>query len=809
MQRNKICFHFGSDANAIGYGDYIRACDEAGIPAGCMSMFGEGLGDIFALWDAGSTVEHTAVVRYMPDSGQDVPPYGADQAQAAIDWWAWQKPKIGVDVRRYSPRVVIKMGNELDKNQAEWLAGFYLALYDIMQNDPDGPFRLAAFNWSSGEPEPEHWRGPKMLEYLRLCADDPIGAAIGLHEYSYADELEPSYPFLIGRFEELFKACDENNIARPNVYIHEWGWRQDTMPDVPTAMQQIPWAAALYAQHPEIKAAGMWTLQDSTSYGNINLKVQPMIEPITNYTLTVEFPDPPPIIPPTGGTMIIENVRTVPRDAIISFLAEQKNVTLKVYERVYDNGHTVLREHVIPIGDDAMNLYFRTEGTETDTIEVECEENPNPPIAQIAQGAIGHDVSAWQGSFDWSGAVANGVEYGIIRCADGMTASTSTHDANGIDREFWGNAQKLHDIGIPWSIYHFLRPGSIQAQADKVLGALADLTVGNTQTRTAVFDNGVLFPSVWIDVEDGNLSNQNILDFYNLLSTSHHVGIYSGKGIWESITGSVAVWWADVPLWIAAYGTNDGTLPNWPNGPNLPRGWDAAQIWQYTSIPLDTNSAGPYAPTPPTQASYSTAFMRGEPGIWRVIRRSDGSGEDVWELPLDVDNDVRVKNTSQGEWYGYLSDGVYRTLDTSPANDSQGNERYYTLSQNGQLGGQIAPAVAIVGVTYTFNNDVQFYKKDVGAGCPPLAENSGTNVGSTFTLVEVIDNHTFSTGLTVDRLYVTVQTGETQLYAEHDGRIIGWCGGGASQDNNVWGGELAELHFGRVIPGGEPNKYCV
>lgn len=444
--------------------------------------------------------------------------------------------------------------------------------------------------------------------------------------------------------------------------------------------------------------------------------------------------------------------------------------------------------------------------------EEEEEEpgNPNPPIAQIAQGAIGHDVSAWQGSFDWAGAVANGVEYGIIRLADGMTANTSTHDEYGIDRQFWLNAEKLLDAGIPWSIYHFLRPGSIQAQANKVLGVLSELLAMDWYPRTGRFDNDTLLPPIFIDVEDSALTNQHVKDFYDLLATEHPTGIYTGKGVWEQITAGAPIWWAGVPLWIAAYGANDGTIPNWPDGPFMPNGWESAVLWQYTSVPLDTNSAGPYPPNTVGKPSYSTAFMRAEPNIWRVIRRSDGSGEDVWELPLSDTTDVRVKNTSQGEWYGYLSDGVYRTLDTSPANDSQGNERYYTLSQNGQLGGQIAPATAVLGVTYTFYNDVQFYSKDVGASCPPLSENSEANVPSTFTLLEVIDNYTFpTTGFVVDRLYITDQTGERQLYAEHQGRIIGWVGGGASQDNNNWGGELNELYFDREIPPNPPTSYCV
>jgi murein DD-endopeptidase MepM/ murein hydrolase activator NlpD len=304
MQVNKIGFHFGSQATAKGWGDYVRRLDAAGIPAVLMSVAGEGFGDIAACWDAGSTVPHVVCIRYGGVQGNhDVPPYGADPKQAAVDWWAWYKPRIGPDALKYKDRIVLKMGNELDKNQSEWLADFYMDLYTILQSDQDGPFRMAAFAFASGEPEPEHWRGPKMLAYLRICAADPIGAAVCLHEYSYADTLDNQAPYLIGRFQDLFAACDEHGIKRPLVYIHEFGWRQDTLPGVSTAMAQLPWAAELYAAHPEIKGAGIWTLQGSGSYGNINVLAQQLIAPMTEYSLTAVFPDPEPPTPPNGGDM--------------------------------------------------------------------------------------------------------------------------------------------------------------------------------------------------------------------------------------------------------------------------------------------------------------------------------------------------------------------------------------------------------------------------------------------------------------------------------------------------------------------------
>jgi len=303
-------------------------------------------------------------------------------------------------------------------------------------------------------------------------------------------------------------------------------------------------------------------------------------------------------------------------------------------------------------------------------------------------------------------------------------------------------------------------------------------------------------------------------------------GIYTAYYIWNAITDGADNWWADEPLIVAAYNTaNDGNVPTWPDGPFVPNGWTHINIWQYSSRcqvqygwtgdGLDGDIVGPYPPDssptpPPTGETYDTSFMRAEPGIWRVIRRTDGSGQDVWEYRIDSQNDARVKNGGAGkplneweaEWYRYGNGGVWRVLDTSPANDPvTGEKRLYMFTE----GGQIAPNEAVVGVTYSYPNYVQFKSKE---NCADLPTDSGPST-STFLLKEVKQNYTFpSTGFTVDWLYVTVQTGETQLYAIHQGRVYGWVGGGASQDNNVWGGELSEVYFDRQIPDQEPPRFC-
>lgn len=320
-------------------------------------------------------------------------------------------------------------------------------------------------------------------------------------------------------------------------------------------------------------------------------------------------------------------------------------------------------------------------------------ENPNPPpvVLTLPQGSKGVDVSYWQGAYNWAD---SGAEFGIIRCSDGMTANSTTHDENGIDRQFWANAEKLTALGIPWAIYHFLRPGSIQAQADKVRGALLQLAQNGTLPQTAVFDDGTWLPELFIDVEDGALTNQHVLDFFNALSFDFTIGIYTGKSIWELITSGAAVWWSDVPLWIAAYGANDGNVPNWPDGPNLPRGWSKALLWQYTSNPIDKNIVGPYPidppPPPPPQGQIVDITPYFKPaaqfGRYVVFHFDDGrtqpqqmellpdgrtilfKGEgqtingklvyDYEEMLMDAEGVKKFKDTSSGGSSAYDLDGI-------------------------------------------------------------------------------------------------------------------------------------------------------
>jgi hypothetical protein len=137
----------------------------------------------------------------------------------------------------------------------------------------DEGFNWAAFGWSSGEPEREHWDGPWMQHFLRLAGQYPDRIGVALHEYSYVhDSLDRFYPDLVGRFQMLYEVCDANSIPRRKVLVTEFGWVYDDIANsVDQAMNvDLPWAAELYARYPNFLGAATWYL--GPGFGGISIR---------------------------------------------------------------------------------------------------------------------------------------------------------------------------------------------------------------------------------------------------------------------------------------------------------------------------------------------------------------------------------------------------------------------------------------------------------------------------------------------------------------------------------------------------------
>jgi hypothetical protein len=288
---NKIGFHTGYGGNTTGLVAWMTALDAAGVP-----FFLKSVDDPWPLIAAqslmqASGVPHTLVYR-RSGTNYDVPNYALPPEQAAADHWARHMAAWPPEL---DPNLVwIETVNEVDKNRVEWLGQFALATAALAQADG---YRWAAFGWSSGEPEPSHWRSPAMLAFLRLAGNNPDRLAIALHEYSFTTgSIGAGYPYLLGRFQALFKACDTYGVPRPTVFISEWGWQHDAVPEPATAMSHIAWASWLYAAYPQVRGAALWYL--GGGFGGIADLAQLLIAPVRDYSLSNYF-----IIDPGHGTI--------------------------------------------------------------------------------------------------------------------------------------------------------------------------------------------------------------------------------------------------------------------------------------------------------------------------------------------------------------------------------------------------------------------------------------------------------------------------------------------------------------------------
>jgi hypothetical protein len=274
----KIGFHVGLELTTALTAS-LQQLDAAGVPFFLKTIDNAEPVYIAQQLMQSSGVSHTLVYRR---SGFDVPDYDLPPAEAALAHWQIHTSTFPPEL---DPSLVwLETMNEVDKNRYEWLAQVAL---ETAQMALDEGRRWAAFGWASGEPEPEHWEDPYMLQFLQMAADHPDQLAIALHEYSYNPaDIGNCYPFLVGRVQALFQACDDYNIPRPTVLITEWGWGlgEDDIPPVAVGLEHLAWASWLYAAYPQIKGAAIWFL--GPGWENVADAVEHYIVPWRDYALS-------------------------------------------------------------------------------------------------------------------------------------------------------------------------------------------------------------------------------------------------------------------------------------------------------------------------------------------------------------------------------------------------------------------------------------------------------------------------------------------------------------------------------------------
>lgn len=172
----------------------------------------------------------------------------------------------------------------------------------------------------------------------------------------------------------------------------------------------------------------------------------------------------------------------------------------------------------------------------------------------------GIDVSAWQGHVDWGAVRTSGRLFAFAKATEGQTF---------VDSTFARNRQAMAAAGLVLrGFYHFARPdrNSAAAEADHFLRTVGPLGPG----EVAVLDLEVApGPGVgdWAAEWLGRVAQ----------ATGRTPILYSYQSYLYSIPTARLT---QYPLWIAAWGRNDGTVPASP--PATDR-WSRWTWWQFTS----------------------------------------------------------------------------------------------------------------------------------------------------------------------------------------------------------------------------------
>ncbi len=314
----------GSNKKNFGIGDYVRQLDAAGIPTAVACNDGNGgIMDAINLILQGSKVPHVLGYRIVkpddkPVEHYSVPDYLLHPGEAAQKHFNLLKPVIErkVDLPKYREHLWWFPVNEVrakravgeaqynDMNAWDWMGEF---CYEFALLANQGGYKVAMPQANSGEPrikeldnvKMDAWKQPGMKKFLELCAERPEQVCVGLHEYSWevSDDkggILAGYPTKVGRFQYLFRACDEMGIARPNIIFGEWGWKHNQTPPPEVAIHHIRQVAEIYARHPQILGAFIWYLGPYNNSSDINNDTVRLLEPVTRKTLKWRFPDPQP-----------------------------------------------------------------------------------------------------------------------------------------------------------------------------------------------------------------------------------------------------------------------------------------------------------------------------------------------------------------------------------------------------------------------------------------------------------------------------------------------------------------------------------
>jgi len=180
---------------------------------------------------------------------------------------------------------------------------------------------------------------------------------------------------------------------------------------------------------------------------------------------------------------------------------------------------------------------------------------------RAAEPLYGVDVSNWQGAVDWSAVRASGRTFAFAKATEGVTF---------VDRTLNANRQGMAAQGMVLrGLYHFAHPArnSPAAEAQHFLSTVGLLAQGEV-------------PVLDLEVENGPGAGPWAAEWMNIVeqATGRTPILYSyAPFLNDTDTRDLTRF----PLWVAAWGRNNGSVPT--RLPNTDR-WDHWTFWQYTSM---------------------------------------------------------------------------------------------------------------------------------------------------------------------------------------------------------------------------------
>jgi len=202
-----------------------------------------------------------------------------------------------------------------------------------------------------------------------------------------------------------------------------------------------------------------------------------------------------------------------------------------------------------------------------------------------------------------------------------LTEGTTFTDAK-VDARYY----LAQDAGMLWGLYHFIRPGKIEQQAEFFVGQANALEVADDDTLYV------------LDYEDAGVSLDDALTFMRKVEqlTGARPALYSGHVLKEALGGKPNAEIASYRLWLAQYSS----------APTLPVGFDSYWLWQYSESasvpgiapPVDVNAydgtedelradwSGTPAPEPgPEPEAVVTITVTAPPGVKVVVYTEESS----------------------------------------------------------------------------------------------------------------------------------------------------------------------------------------